>query len=147
MFLDYILLGDSAHKAKKWDDAISYYTMAITLDANNANSYMKRAESYLECKSYNKAKEDCNSAIGLDNKCAKAYSLRGKAHQLLGCGKEANEDLKRAQELDKSKQMKKRAHPQQNVVYAANRSSTFTIAGPILIQNMNIIFYNRPRYM
>ncbi|XP_071715779.1 translocon at the outer membrane of chloroplasts 64-like [Rutidosis leptorrhynchoides] len=88
--------GNSAFKAKNWQNAIKFYTDAIKLNSSNATYFNNRAAAYLEVGSFIQAEADCSKAIDLDKKNVKAYLRRGTAREMLGYYKEAIEDFRYA---------------------------------------------------
>jgi stress-induced-phosphoprotein 1 len=59
-------LGNEAFKAKKYTDAINYFTQAIQQNPNDHTFFSNRSNSYVNAGDYQKALEDANSCIKYD---------------------------------------------------------------------------------
>lgn len=75
--------GNDCVKAGQFQKAIHYYTEAIRLNKFDAVYFSNRAHCYLKMNRYLECVEDCTIAIGLDEKCVKAYYRRMQAHESL----------------------------------------------------------------
>lgn len=75
--------GNDCVKAGQFQKAIHYYTEAIRLNKFDAVYFSNRAHCYLKMNRYLECVEDCTIAIGLDDKCVKAYYRRMQAHENL----------------------------------------------------------------
>ena len=67
--------GNEAFKEKRYEDAISDYSVAISLSKEKPSAvyYVNRANAYYEIKKYNEAIDDCNKAYEIDKDYAKQY--------------------------------------------------------------------------
>ncbi|GMH01069.1 hypothetical protein Nepgr_002908 [Nepenthes gracilis] len=92
--------GNQAYKDRQWKKAITFYTEAIKLNADNPTYYSNRAAAYLESGSFIEAEADCSKAINLDKKNVKAYLRRGTAREMLGYYKESMDDFRYALVLE-----------------------------------------------
>ena len=105
--------GNKAYKEGNYDEAISYFDMAIpllsgrqagTYGRSKGLAYLYRGDCYFNKKNYDKAIEDCNSAliyrIGISSKGeANAYNIRGAAYKGKGEYEKAKADFKKAADL------------------------------------------------
>jgi tetratricopeptide (TPR) repeat protein len=69
--------GLESEKANNIDEAISYYSMAIGIDAKYTKAYLKRGDAYRKVKNNWKAKNDYLSVIKLDPKIESAHHNLG----------------------------------------------------------------------
>lgn len=69
--------GVESEKANNIDEAISYYSMAIGIDAKYAKAYLRRGDAYRKVKNNWKAKNDYLSVIKLDPKIESAHHNLG----------------------------------------------------------------------
>eukprot|EP01117_Protostelium_nocturnum_P013778 TRINITY_DN5182_c0_g1_i1.p1 TRINITY_DN5182_c0_g1~~TRINITY_DN5182_c0_g1_i1.p1 ORF type:complete len:449 (-),score=151.58 TRINITY_DN5182_c0_g1_i1:30-1376(-) len=92
--------GNQFLKEGKYPNAIVAYTSSINLDPTNALSYANRALVYLKLKEWEKAEEDCNDAIIIDNKYAKAFARRGTARLSMKRYYEAIDDFQEVLTLE-----------------------------------------------
>jgi len=65
--LDYLDLADLHYDNQEYETAIEYYTLALTINANNDYTYYKIARSFLDMKQYKNADEYINKAIALSS--------------------------------------------------------------------------------
>lgn len=90
--------GNECYKAKKYKDAIQYYTQGLDIehgiDSLNAALYSNRAACNLELKNYRSCIEDCKKVLLLDEKNIKAVFRSGKAFFAVERYEEAKEILK-----------------------------------------------------
>ena len=65
--------GNQAFKEKRYEDAISDYSVAISLSKEKPSAvyHVNRANAYYEIKKYSEAIEDCNKAHDIDKDYAK----------------------------------------------------------------------------
>lgn len=75
--------GNDCVKNGQLQKAIHYYTEAIRLNKFDPIYFSNRAHCYLKLNRYLECVEDCTIAIGLDEKCVKAYYRRMQAHEKL----------------------------------------------------------------
>lgn len=71
--------GNEALQAGKFDDAIKFYSDAITLDDKNHVLYSNRSAAYSSLRQYEKAIEDAEKCIELNPSFVKGYSRKGSA--------------------------------------------------------------------
>lgn len=71
--------GNQALQAKKFAEAVGFYTKAINIDGANVVYYSNRSAAYLSMDDAENALNDANSCIGLDPEFAKGYSRKGAA--------------------------------------------------------------------
>eukprot|EP00894_Picocystis_sp_ML_P004952 jgi/Pico_ML_1/55469/g1146.t1 len=83
--------GNEAFAAKRFDEAVSYFTQAIDVDPMNHVYYSNRSASYASLKQYEKALEDAELCIALAPEWPKAFSRKGAALHGLGRLDEAKE--------------------------------------------------------
>ncbi|XP_035230832.1 tetratricopeptide repeat protein 25-like [Stegodyphus dumicola] len=69
---------------KQYEKAVNFFDSALQKDPTNINSWLKRSETFLGLKEYEKAKEDAMRAIKLNPLSAKAIDLKGQAEYLMG---------------------------------------------------------------
>lgn len=86
--------GNELFKAKKYPQAIDYYTQAIEMDGTVASFYTNRAQAYIKSEGFGAALLDANMALSIDNTFVKAYYRRATARYCLGKPKEALKDYK-----------------------------------------------------
>lgn len=65
--------GNDAYLAKKYDEAISFYSEAINLEPDNAVFYSNRSACYAALKQWQKAYEDAIQCVAKDPKFIKGY--------------------------------------------------------------------------
>lgn len=87
---EFKIRGNDCVKAGQFQKAIHYYTEAIRLNKFEAIYFSNRALCNLKLKRFLECIEDCTIAIGLDERCAKAYYRRMQARE------ELNENLEAA---------------------------------------------------
>ena len=78
--------------------AIADYSQAIQLDPDNGERYIGRGAAYFERGAFQNSIDDFDQAIRLDD-YPHAYANRAVSYIRLGKYAEAEEDIKRAQEL------------------------------------------------
>jgi import receptor subunit TOM70 len=84
-------LGNQLYSQKKFEEAAEQYTKAISLSPT-AIFYCNRAACYSNLQKFELALQDCNDAIRLDPKYAKAFHRRALAFEKLGQKQEALND-------------------------------------------------------
>ncbi|OGQ66487.1 MAG: hypothetical protein A3F89_05485 [Deltaproteobacteria bacterium RIFCSPLOWO2_12_FULL_50_11] len=72
-------LGAVYQKLKRPVDAVTQYTLAIKLNANDATSYVNRGEIYLRHKKFKKAAQDFRNAILLDMRGKNMWANRARS--------------------------------------------------------------------
>ncbi|KAF8439913.1 hypothetical protein L210DRAFT_3760855 [Boletus edulis BED1] len=73
-------LGDTAADAQRYDEAISHYTFALSLDPHSAQSILiKRSKAFLETGSWKQALDDANQVIKLDPSLPWGYEMKHTA--------------------------------------------------------------------
>lgn len=77
--------GNLAFKSGHFETAVEHYSSAIAMDATVAAFFSNRAAAWLALGSFEEAIQDCDSALQLDPKFAKAYVRAGQAHLRLVC--------------------------------------------------------------
>jgi tetratricopeptide (TPR) repeat protein len=87
-------------KSGQYQKAISYFTRAIELNPEDAETYSNLGKAYAGLGQYLKAISDYTKAIELDPKYAVAYNNRGLAYYDLGQYTQAISDYTQAIELD-----------------------------------------------
>jgi tetratricopeptide (TPR) repeat protein/S1-C subfamily serine protease len=92
-------LGFAHHDAGRHDLAIKAFTFAIQRDENNGNYLENRAESFQHQGEYQSAVDDLTAAIAIEDTAERRFQ-RGNAYQALGKSDTANQDYKRATQLD-----------------------------------------------
>lgn len=74
-------------------EAVAYYTKAVEADKTLVTAFNNRAMAYLKLGNFVQTEEDCNSALKLDPKNAKALLRRGTSRALQSMYKEALDDF------------------------------------------------------
>ena len=77
-------LGNEASSAKKFDDALKFYTEAIALDSNNAVYYSNRSACHASKGAWKESVEDAKQCITKDPKFIKGYYRLSVAQMELG---------------------------------------------------------------
>ena len=67
------LKGNAALEAKKYDEAIDYYTQAIALDTSNHLLFSNRSAVYIKQEKYKEALDDALKTIELKKDWSKGY--------------------------------------------------------------------------
>ncbi len=92
--------GSALHDQKKFTEAISLFTKAISFTPNSADAYRRRAMSKRELKDYAGAIADFSKAITIAPNNARAYAGRGLAKERNGDVNGAVNDYTRAIQSD-----------------------------------------------
>lgn len=96
--------GNTAFKARKYQQAVDLYSQGLDVDPNNKDINSKllqnRAQCYYNLKNYDAAVTDCTKALKLDPSYTKAQRLRGKAYGGLENWEEASRDYKNVAEAN-----------------------------------------------
>jgi lipoprotein NlpI len=91
--------GVEANKKGEFDEAIRYYSKAISLKPDSADLFYVRGRAYTEKDQLDKAISDFTRTIALKPAYAEAYNFRGKAYIGKGDTHKAMADFKKACEL------------------------------------------------
>lgn len=86
--------GNAFLKEHKFNEAIESYTKAIEVDPSNPIFYSNRAQVHIKLESYGLAIADCDAALAVDPKFAKAYYRKGVSLMALLNYKEAQNSFK-----------------------------------------------------
>ena len=92
--------ADSLYRAKRYEEALATYNVAIRLDPNRAATYDSRGLVYSYSGKHEKALLDYSRAIELQPGLPTAYNNRGWAYLELGRLNESLPDLNKALELN-----------------------------------------------
>ncbi|MFN7930203.1 MAG: tetratricopeptide repeat protein [Blastocatellia bacterium] len=92
--------GTALHDQKKYPEAISSFTKAISFTPNSAEAYRRRAMSKRELKDFAGAITDFDKAIALEPNNARSYAGRGLAKERNGDVSGAVSDYTRAIQID-----------------------------------------------
>ncbi|XP_054264701.1 stress-induced-phosphoprotein 1 isoform X2 [Macrosteles quadrilineatus] len=76
--------GNAALQANNFEEAVKFYTEAITLDPNNHVLFSNRSAAHAKAGSYEKALEDAEKTVQIKPDWAKGYSRKGSALAYLG---------------------------------------------------------------
>jgi stress-induced-phosphoprotein 1 len=99
---EYKAKGNEAFKAKKYTEAIDWYTKAIALDPNSEASgaiYSNRAGSWQNLNNYEKAVEDSEQCIRVRPDWLKGHFRKGVAMESMGKYDEAQKSFQEALRL------------------------------------------------
>lgn len=91
--------GVQANKSGKLDEAIRFYSKAISIKADAPGLYFVRGRAYEQKKELDQAISDFNRAIAIKPGYADAYNHRGVTYIGKGAEKNAAADFKKACEL------------------------------------------------
>jgi len=94
--------GNDYFKNKDYKKAIEFYTKAIDLNSMDATYYGNRAACYFSMRDYKNCIKDCNEALGIDPKFAKALLRKGRSLYYLGKFDEGKACLEQAKSIDSS---------------------------------------------
>lgn len=95
-------MGNALFKQKNYDAAIRHFSEAIALDSRDPTFYSNRAASFYFIGRYQEAITDCQIALQLDPRYAKAWLRKGDAHDALKQYAESIESYQRALPLSAS---------------------------------------------
>jgi tetratricopeptide (TPR) repeat protein len=122
----YLMMGLAQIKKGNFDAAHINLTRAIELDPQGADAYSHRAEVYFEKGMIEQAIQDASMTIKLGGDepiLGKAYTVRGKAYRELGRSEQADEDFKKALNLDPEYYIYTIASPTGLLAESASKSS------------------------
>jgi tetratricopeptide (TPR) repeat protein/predicted Ser/Thr protein kinase len=91
--------GNAYRRKKDYNKALSSYALSLER-AKEPITYAERAAAYVATREYDKAIEDCNKALAVNSDLARAYWVRGLAYKGLGNPVKADEDARRARDID-----------------------------------------------
>jgi tetratricopeptide (TPR) repeat protein len=91
--------GVAANKKGELDEAIRFYSKAISLKSDSAALFFVRGRAYKQKEQYDNAISDLTKAISLKPDYAEAYNHRGVTHIGKGENQKAMSDFKKACEL------------------------------------------------
>lgn len=94
---EYLTKGDEYYNKGDYEQAITYFSEAISLEPNSAKAYFYRADAYYNGEKYNEAISDYTKAIDLKYELSYlAYTRRGDSYIELGNYDSALPDLDQA---------------------------------------------------
>jgi tetratricopeptide (TPR) repeat protein len=93
-------LGNDAFAAKKYQEAINYYTEAVKLDPENAIYYSNRSACYAFLKKWPEALNEAILCLSKDSKSVKGYYRLAQAQIELGQLEDAETTIIAALKLD-----------------------------------------------
>jgi tetratricopeptide (TPR) repeat protein len=96
---DWLEKASEYAEAGDYDNAISSYTSAISINPNNADAYFNRARVHFYKKQYDNVIADCSKAILLDSNVGSFYFVRGITYNQKGNYEKAIEDFSKNIEL------------------------------------------------
>lgn len=99
-FDELMKIGDENYAARKYKEAIFYFTQAIGLQPNNSKGYWFRGDCYRETKDFQKAATDYSIAVDLEPKNPKLRRLRGDSYYDMKNYVMAETDYSKSIELD-----------------------------------------------
>jgi len=94
--LAYLNKGEDLYRAKKYDEAIKEFDMALAINKNLADGYYLRGAAYFFKGNGDRAIEDWTTAIRIKPNYYQALSGRGLVYQFKGNGDRAIEDFNAA---------------------------------------------------
>lgn len=77
MSMDHRAKGNEAFAAKRFDEAIEQYGLALSVDPRSHVALSNRSFAYYMIKDYQKSYEDACEAIGIDSSYAKVTASHG----------------------------------------------------------------------
>ncbi len=93
-------LGGAFLRHGNFNQAIEYFTKALTIDSQHAKAYNNRGVAYGAKKQYNTALENFNQALMLNPDFDEAYNNRGNAYRHMGQNNLALADYDKAIEIN-----------------------------------------------
>ncbi|CAG8537345.1 13314_t:CDS:10 [Ambispora leptoticha] len=120
--------GNKKVSEKNYDEAVKFYSEAISIDCNNAVFYANRAAAYSQMGQHDKAIEDATKSTQVDPSYSKAYSRLGHAYYSIGKYQEAVDAYEKGLSLDPNNSILKSAlgtaEQKVNEIKSGPRSST-----------------------
>lgn len=102
---DYKIAGNKLCALFRYDEAIIYYTKAISKNSDVPIFYSNRALCYLKLQQWQQAIHDCRKALEIEPDSIKAHFFLGQALAKLNNYEEALKHLQRAHELAKEEKL------------------------------------------
>lgn len=144
--------GNNCVKLQQYENAINYYTTAISLRNTESVYYSNRALCHLKLDRLEMCLKDCTEAINLDNQSFKAYYRRMQAYETLGNIEKALADSRKVLEIVPKDQatmkdferLKKRLHEIQT---AEKRNAFKTLFAELSLNNKEIDFIKKPPHL
>ncbi|XP_026737789.1 dnaJ homolog subfamily C member 7 [Trichoplusia ni] len=125
--------GNEAFKMGRWQQALSLYNEALTIDKNNkivnAKLYFNKATVCAKLNQIKEAAEACTAALELDENYMKALLRRAKCYTELGDYEEAVKDYEKLYKIDKSKENKQLLHEAKIALKKSKRKDYYKILG------------------
>lgn len=97
---EYYRQGQDAFLRRALDQAVDYFTQAITLEPRYIDAYNARGYTYVSMGSFDQAVADANAVLSLDSQNAYAYAMRAFAYYGLENTAQALADVDYALQLD-----------------------------------------------
>lgn len=94
----YVYAGDAEYGLSHLKEAQKLYTLALDLNPQDAETWLRRGQTYLETGKFSQAIADFGQALAISPNDGKALYLRSQANKELGFDGQARSDLERAQE-------------------------------------------------
>ena len=94
--------GNRAYQKKHYDEALEYYSKAISVNPQEPTYYTNRALVYMVKDDYTLALNDCNNALKIDESHLRALMRGAKCHTILGNLEQSQELLFRAEKIQSS---------------------------------------------
>lgn len=132
--------GNQHLKEHRLAEAVASYTAAIDLDATNPVFFLNRAQAQIKLENYGLAVFDCDQAIALDDKFAKAWYRKAVAQMAILQYKEAQANLKKVLELVPNDRLTL-THLKQCQAMIKRQAFEKAIAGDGKISVLNLIDY------
>ncbi len=98
-YLDYFNQGIDCHEKGKHEEALEYYTKALSKNPKDSDILCNRGNVYLDMGKYDKAIEDYGRAIKLNPNDSDLYTNRADVYRKLGENEKALKDYKKALEI------------------------------------------------
>ncbi|KAL0849073.1 hypothetical protein ABMA28_013435 [Loxostege sticticalis] len=125
--------GNEAFKMGRWQQALTLYNEALTVDKNNktvnAKLYFNKATVCAKLNQIKEAAEACTAALELDENYVKALLRRAKCYTELGDYEEAVKDYEKLYKIDKSKENKQLLHEAKLALKKSKRKDYYKILG------------------